>query len=362
MKKFTNFSGNSNEPDTYKQEPHTTTALRLVYKLSFLIKEPHTTTALRLIYKLSFLIKEPHTTTALRLIYKLSLLLEEKKRGGGGGVNTLHLLNSLYKVALVLKELKKEPEEIASIIASIYRMALLLKEHKKTSDEIISSLILYMEGIMRIFRKEYTPANDKTITKNLEDAFSEGQLKSKFWLIQKLKDHNLSALGCVFSCAGWYGTLPFLLMTDSYFSIEKCFLLEKDPLSVRVSEDLNRHFVKQDWKFKASLQNILDVNYFNAFFNTLKADGTIQEIQAVPDTLINTACEHIENFELWWSKIPSGKLIILQSNDYFDLPDHINCVSSLEDFKKQADMDLLYEGVLELEAYRRFMLIGHKKS
>ena len=262
----------------------------------------------------------------------------------------------------MLKELKKDSAEIISIIASIYRMALLLKEHKKTSDEITSCLILYIEGIMRVFRSEYFLSNDKTIVKNLEDAFSKGQLKSKFWLIQKLKDHNLSSLGCVFSCAGWYGALPFLLMTDSYFSTKQCFLFEKDPLSVKISEDLNRHFVKENWKFKASLQNILDLDYSNACFNTLKADGTTQEIQAIPDTIINTACEHIEDFGLWWSQIPLRTQVILQNNDYFDLPDHINCVSSLKEFKKQADMDFLYEGVLDLGAYRRFMLIGHKKS
>ena len=277
-------------------------------------------------------------------------------------MNTLRLLSSLYKAALLLKKLKRDPEEITSIIAFIYRMALLLKEHKKNSDEITSCLILYIEGIMRIFQSEYFSSNEKIIVKSLKDAFSEGQLKSKFWLIQKLKEHNLSSLGYVFSCAGWYGTLPFLLMTDAYFSIQRCFLFEKDPMSVKVSEDLNRRFVKEDWKFKASRRDILDLDYSNSYFNTLKINGRTQEIYTVPDTIINTACEHIENFELWWSKIPPEKLIILQNNDYFNLPDHINCISSLEDFKKQANMSFLYEGVLDLGSYRRFMLIGHKKS
>ena len=36
----------------------------------------------------------------------------------------------------------------------------------------------------------------------------------------------------------------------------------------------------------------------------------------VPNTIINTSCEHIVNFDEWYRKIPAGKLVILQSNDY----------------------------------------------
>ena len=257
--------------------------------------------------------------------------------------------------------LKRDTEEIISIIASIHKMALLLKEHQRESEEITSYLMNYTEGVMRIFRSDYFSSNDKVIIKNLSDAFSEGQLKSKLWLIQTLKDHNLSDLGCVFLCAGWYGVLSFLLMTDKYFSIQQCFLFEKDPLSIKVSEDLNRHFVQKDWRFKATLKNILDLDYSRAQFQTLKANEAAQKMQAVPDTIINTACEHIENFDSWWAQIPQKKLLILQNNDYFGLPDHINCVSSLKEFKKQVDMNLLYEGALDLGTYRRFLLIGYKK-
>lgn len=300
-----------------------------------------------------------NTLRLLDSLYKVTLVLKELKRDSE---EITFIVRLVYKVVLLLKENKATPEEVSSTIASIHKIALLLKENKIKPNEITPRLTLYTDGLMRIFRSKYFPSNDKIIIKNLIDAFSEGQLKSKFWLIQKLKDHDLSDLGCVFSCAGWYGSLAFLLLADEYFSIRQCLLFEKDPLSVKVSEDLNRLFVKEDWKFKASLKNILELDYSNTHFKTLKANGTVQELYAVPDTIINTACEHIENFNSWWSKIPPKKLMILQNNDYFGLPDHINCVSSIEDFKKQANMDFLYEGVLDLGAYRRFLLIGYKKS
>ena len=132
---------------------------------------------------------------------------------------------------------------------------------------------------------------------------------------------------------------------------------------MKISEDLNRHFVKKDWTFKASLKDILDLDYLTGHFQTLRANGIVKEMLCPPDTIINTACEHIERFDLWWAKIPPKKLLVLQNNNYFDLPEHINCVSSLKEFKNQATgMDLVYEGVLDMKRYKRFLLIGYKSA
>jgi hypothetical protein len=81
----------------------------------------------------------------------------------------------------------------------------------------------------------------------------------------------------------------------------------------------------------------------------------------VPDTIINTSCEHIENFSKWYSKIPKGKLIILQSNDYFEVKEHVNCSKSISQFSKTCPMtETLFEGELFLPKYTRFMKIGFK--
>jgi hypothetical protein len=54
-------------------------------------------------------------------------------------------------------------------------------------------------------------------------------------------------------------------------------------------------------------------------------------------------------------------LVALQTNDYFEIDDHINCVNDIDEFKKMAPFDnILYEGVLNLEKYNRFMLIGYR--
>ena len=59
--------------------------------------------------------------------------------------------------------------------------------------------------------------------------------------------------------------------------------------------------------------------------------------------------------------IPSGKLVILQSNNFFEVEEHINCATDLYDFSKMASMEhVYYKGELELEKYTRYMKIGYK--
>ena len=314
-------------------------------------------------------------SSSIQQIYSICLLLEkgegpffigkshQKRTIQPEDLSTgiLSVLNSVYRLVFVLCK-KSDEKNLLQLLRSIYKMAFTLKDSKRKQEEALLSLNFYIEGIIRIFKNKHFTSNEQ-IMADLEDAFSDGQLRSKLWLIQVLKEKNLSSLGTVFLCAGWYGALAFLLMTDTFFKLKHCFLFEKDLLSVQVSEDLNRFFVKKDWKFKASLKDILDLNYLTGQFQTLKADGTVQDMLCPPDTIINTACEHIERFDLWWFKIPTKKLLILQNNNYFDLPEHVNCVSSLQEFKKQVvGMDLVYEGVLDMKRYKRFLLIGYKSA
>ena len=223
------------------------------------------------------------------------------------------------------------------------------------------TIIEIIEGLRRIVRASYFPHNNETIIDSIIRFSSTGQLESKSWLIKILKEKNILNLETVFLCAGWYGLLPCLLLNDKDFSIKQIFNFEIDPLSVPISEDLNRKSVKNNWKFKATLKNILDLDYKQAHFNTLKANGDSQSLIISPNTIINTACEHIQNFDRWWRLLPKKKLIILQSNNFFESEDHVNCSKNLKEFKKQAPLELIYEGEFNLEKYKRFMLIGYKK-
>lgn len=276
------------------------------------------------------------------------------------------VIESIHKISVSLKDIKTH-QALFIIIESIYKIATVLKNTKKekrrekTPNKVHQIILNHLKGLKTVLRSDYFESQQGEILEGLRSSTSSGQLKSKVWLVNVLKERKLLNLGNVFLCAGWYGLLSYVLLHDEKFSIKRMFNFEKDPLSVKISEDLNRKFVKSDWKFKATLKDIFELNYHQARFNTLKADGSAQTLVVSPDTIINTSCEHIAPFSRWWSRMPKKKLLILQSNNFFHHKDHSNCVSSLKDFKKQAPLNLVYEGELDLKEYKRFMLIGYKK-
>ena len=194
---------------------------------------------------------------------------------------------------------------------------------------------------------------------DLSDALSWGQLKSKRWLVDELEKIDLP-LGTIFLCAGWYATLAAMLF-QSKCSINKIRSFDIDENCATIAETVNRNYTKKDWRFKASTADIHNIEYTDYTYKTKRFNGTVCEITDTAETVINTSCEHIENFAEWYSKIPKQTLTVLQSNNYFEIEDHINCSKNILEFAEQTPMtDCLYSGVLELPKYTRFMRIGIK--
>jgi hypothetical protein len=189
-----------------------------------------------------------------------------------------------------------------------------------------------------------------------EDCLSRGQLQSKQWIVKELKELDLD-LGTVFLCAGWYGTLA-TMMFEANLHIEKIRSFDIDPSTESISEMFNRLWII-GWKFKPVVQDIHEINFKEHSYIVSKSDGTTETLWDTPTTIINTSCEHIHNFEQWYSKIPSGKLVILQCNDYKEIEEHVNTHDTLSSFSNQTPLEVeLYSGELNLEKYTRFMRIG----
>ena len=188
-----------------------------------------------------------------------------------------------------------------------------------------------------------------------KDDFS-GILKSKLWLIENLPDE----LGTVFICAGWYGTLASFMFERARDKFDKIRSFDIDSSCAPVADNMNRPWVMDGWQFKASTLDILNMEYPTTH-TTYRADGSSLQLTEMPDTIINTSCEHIKNFAEWYSKIPKQTLTVLQSNNYFEIEDHINCSKNILEFAEQTPMtNCLYSGALELPKYTRFMRIGIK--
>lgn len=196
-------------------------------------------------------------------------------------------------------------------------------------------------------------------TSFVTDSLSRGQIESKLWVIDELKKLNLN-LGTVFLCAGWYGILA-TLMFENKLKVDKIRSFDIDKSVLDIAEKFNKKWVKDDWKFKPATYDIHEINYTNFVYDVSRSNGEIVELVDKPDTVINTSCEHIENFSKWYNIIPQGTLLCLQSNDYFGIAEHVNCSTSLDEFDKITPMsETLYIGKIDFQKYSRFMKIGYK--
>jgi hypothetical protein len=198
-------------------------------------------------------------------------------------------------------------------------------------------------------------------TEIVEDSFSRGQLQSKLWLVSELKKHKLD-LGTVFLCAGWYGTLATMLF-ESKLKLDKIRSFDIDPTCMDIAETFNKPWFTQQWRFKAITQDIMEINYNEHTWQSWSTANNRMSypIVDIPDTIINTSCEHIEHFSEWYNKLPEGKLLVLQANNFVEVDEHINTYSNLSQFDSAVPMSrVLYSGELELEKYTRYMKIGYK--
>jgi len=194
------------------------------------------------------------------------------------------------------------------------------------------------------------------------DALTWGQLKSKRWLLRELHNCNIKQLGTVFLCAGWYAILASMLFEDD-FDIDRILSFDIDVDCVPIAETINKKYVSKDWKFKALHHDIHDITYkdFSWTFWSVKNNRMSYPITDSANTIINTSCEHIDNFRLWYDYLPSDALLVLQTNNYFEIEDHINCSESLEHFTEVTPLsNVLYEGELHLGKYTRYMRIGYR--
>jgi hypothetical protein len=82
-------------------------------------------------------------------------------------------------------------------------------------------------------------------------------------------------------------------------------------------------------------------------------------IRSDADVVINTSCEHItqDQYDLWLSGMPHNSLLVLQSNNY-NIEEHVRIANSLEEFKQQCGINVIWAGELELPLYTRYMVIG----
>lgn len=179
---------------------------------------------------------------------------------------------------------------------------------------------------------------------NWGDAMSRGQITSKLWLLNQLEMNGCTDLGNVAVCGGWVGILPRLMFDSEKFKIKSIHSLDKSVLATIAAKELNQEYLLGD-EFLASVEDCYNTNY------------NIPRYQ----TVINTSCEHFEDFNRWYGRIPNDTLVVLQSNNFREIEDHVDCVDSCDELAKKANFtETIYKGELPCIKYTRFMVIGVK--
>jgi|TARA_B100001540_G_scaffold13464_1_gene11738 hypothetical protein len=183
--------------------------------------------------------------------------------------------------------------------------------------------------------------------KDLLDSFSPNQFKSKLKLVEHIDKLNILTKDSEIVIFGsWYGSI---LIPAFYNKVKKITCIDKDPKVIsrakyNLFKDFNVDFITGDvFEFRDSYKNA--------------------------DLFINTSCEHMKSMKQWgpaptyknpwWDRV-SPAYFAFQSNNMYDIEGHINCVSSIEEFKYQMPdkAEILVEDRIVDDRGTRFMLIG----
>jgi len=180
-------------------------------------------------------------------------------------------------------------------------------------------------------------------------ALNKNQMASKRWLADALFEAGGSRLGRVLILGGWVGALGAVLLHDRRFAIDGVVSVDIDPSCAPIALALNATHVRRG-RFDAITADMLDIDY-----------AAPAGAAGPADLVINTSCEHLAEFDRWYARIAPGQRLVMQSNDYFAVREHVNCVPDLAAFRAQAPLSTVqFTGQKQMRRYVRFMQIGFK--
>ena len=187
-----------------------------------------------------------------------------------------------------------------------------------------------------ILLKKISRFNNINIIQDVINSVNDNQIKNKLWLIDKLKPFlSIYTDPKIVIAAGWHGLLAHLL-------------------------DDKENITSFDIEDKCAEIKLFDNVHY-------KTNDIAKHNPENHDILICTSCEHItDDLILTWIKRKrENSIVVLQSNDYFEIQDHINCKKNLSDFKKsllkkaktkKIDLKVINSYELEMPKYTRYML------
>ena len=172
------------------------------------------------------------------------------------------------------------------------------------------------------------------ILHDIANHINERQIENKEWLVDHVKEYiqMFPKEPKILILAGWYG-LAGRMITDNI----PCdvTVIDKNPECALVGRRLYPNLVH-----KTAGLNDFEISGYNI--------------------IICTACEHITDNEInnVLRKKDKSTVVFLQSNNYNEIEDHINCKKSVDDFANSLKLSSYKKYILSLDKYERFMVIG----
>jgi hypothetical protein len=278
------------------------------------------------------------------------------------GLGTVHWLHGLEDYFEFTKDTESN-QFVKFLLKLLYADNPTIKTTDDSSmEEFVYTLRKFAHSdILDILYKYYREGHDPLA---LQDAFSRGQVQSKVWLVRELAKIKTD-FDMVFVLAGWFGQLTHYFDAGG-INYAKARIMDIDPAACEISDKVFNASRLTDYKVKSIEYDITDPVklYHSGLEYEVKnyQTGSNFTEKTIPDLVINTSAEHFS--EDWFHKFVvknfnTDPLYVIQSNNLFDVPEHVNCVHSVDHMEKKFPMTRLeYSGEIQLKGYKRFMLIG----
>lgn len=172
------------------------------------------------------------------------------------------------------------------------------------------------------------------INEDFGESFRANQIRCKLWLVEELSMIG-TIWGRVLVLGSWNAVLLYELM-QRYGKVGHWTFIDVNP---QVHKDRDIYF---------------EVNGMEKNYTSLTMDATEFSDMESYDLVINCSCEHMRDIPAVY-----GPMYALQSNNYTNIPDHINCVNSPRELSEKNNIsEVLFGSHLNMGHYKRFMTIG----
>ena len=175
--------------------------------------------------------------------------------------------------------------------------------------------------------------------KDLLDSVSPNQYKSKEVLIKHVENLQLVDQNSeIVIFGGWYGSI----LIPAFQYVDRITLIDKDKDVINISK--NRLF-----------DHCKNIDFISKDVFDWAPDS--KRIKTC-NLIINTSCEHMPSMKKL--ELNTKAYFAYQSNNMYDIEGHINCVSSIEEFKYQLPKNakVMVEDKILDERGTRFLLVG----